>query len=107
MLHSGQFNNLFIDLFIYEIFSVYIYRGGNFTIPTGEVLPYIGTWTYQGCLPVSRITFSEKYGNEILSFFDITVGISDPNVFIPRQECLTEYEYAMRNVLFGKPSKKN
>lgn len=67
----------------------------------------MGTWTYQGCLPVSRATFSEKDGNEILSFFDVIIGISDPNVFIPRRECLTDKEYAMRNVLFGKPMKKN
>ena len=85
----------------------FIHRGGNFTLPTHETIPYISTWTYQGCLPVSRTTFSEKYGNEILSFYDLTVGISDPNVFIPRQECLTEQEYAMRHVLFGAPTKRN
>ncbi len=86
----------------------FIYRGGNFTIPTtNETIPYIGTWTYQGCLPVSRTTFSEKYGNELLSFYDLTAGISDPNVFIPRPECLTEKEYAMRQALFGTPIKKS
>jgi hypothetical protein len=76
------------------------------TIPTNESIAYMGTWTYRGCLPVSRLTFSEKYGNEILSFYDLTVGISDSNVFIPRQECLTEKEYANRKVLFGAPVKK-
>ena len=84
-----------------------IYRGGNFTTPTNETIPYMGTWTYKGCLPVSRLSFSEKYGNEVLSFYDITIGISDPNVFIPRRECLTEKEYAMRHALFGAPIKKN
>ena len=84
----------------------FIHRGGNFTLPNNETLAYIGTWTYRGCLPVSRLTFSEKYANEVLSFYDITVGISDPNVFIPRRECLTEKEYAMRSTLFGAPIKK-
>ncbi len=77
------------------------------TLPTNETLPYVGTWTYKGCIPVTRLTFSEKYGNEILSFFDVTFGIGDPNVFIPRRACLTEKEYAMRNILFGKPAIKN
>jgi len=96
-----------IFLFIYQVNISFLYRGGNYTLPTNETVPYIGTWTYQGCLPVSRVTVSEERGNEILSFFDVTVGISDPNVFIPRRECLTENEYALRNVLFGRPSKKN
>ncbi|CAF1981119.1 unnamed protein product [Rotaria magnacalcarata] len=81
--------------------------GGNFTLPNNETIPYIGTWTYRGCLPVSRTTYSEKYGNEVLSFYDLTVGISDPNVFIPRSECLTEKEYATRHTLFGTTNKKN
>ncbi|CAF2488201.1 unnamed protein product [Rotaria sp. Silwood2] len=81
--------------------------GGNFTLPSNETIAYVGTWTYRGCLPVSRTTYSEKYGNEMLSFYDLTVGISDPNVFIPRPECLKAEEYAMRNTLFGTPTKKH
>jgi len=102
-LQFGSYN----FLFVYQVKISFIYRGGNFTLPTNETISYIGTWTYEGCLPVSRATSSEKYGNEILSFFDIIVGIGDPNVFIPRQECLTEQEYAMRNILFGTAIKKN
>ncbi|CAF1222082.1 unnamed protein product [Adineta ricciae] len=82
--------------------------GGNFTIPSVNVtLSYISTWTYKGCLPVSRTVYSDTYGNDVLSIYDVTVGISDPNVFIPRRECLTAEEYAMRQALFGTPSKKN
>ncbi len=84
-----------------------MYRAGNLTLPTNQTIPYFGTWTYEGCLPVSRLTFSEKYGDEILTFFNIVVGISDPNVFIPRRECLTEKEYALRHVLYGTQSKNN
>lgn len=84
---------------------MFTFRGGNYTLPGNEIAPYILSWTYQGCLPVSRAVFSQKYGNEILSFFDITVGISDPNVFIPRRECLTATEWDNRYTLFAVPSK--
>ncbi|UJR37490.1 hypothetical protein I4U23_030193 [Adineta vaga] len=74
--------------------------GGNITIPFLNVtLPYIATWTYKACLPISRTVYSEKFGNEITSFYDITAGISDPNVFIPRRECLTAREYNIQGYL--------
>jgi hypothetical protein len=60
----------------------------------------------QACLPVSHISHSQQYGRSQTSFFDIVAGISDPNVFIPRRECLTDKEYAMRHILFGGPSKQ-
>ncbi|CAF3266783.1 unnamed protein product, partial [Rotaria sp. Silwood2] len=47
------------------------------------------------------------FGTSHLSFYDITVGISDPNVFIPRRECLSSEEWNMRQALFGAPTKKN
>ncbi|CAF1391969.1 unnamed protein product [Adineta steineri] len=80
--------------------------GGNFTTPTNDTIDYVSTWTYRGCLPVSRTTYSEKYGSSHLSWYDITVGISDPNVFIPRRECLTNFEWENRFTLFGTPNKK-
>lgn len=87
--------------------SLFICRGGNYTTPgTGDVGSYISAFTYQGCLPVSRTSFSQKSGTEVLSFFDITVGIRDPNVFIPRRECLSDYEWENRYTLFSVPSKK-
>jgi hypothetical protein len=67
----------------------------------------MSTWTYRGCLPVSRTTFSEKYGVSHLSFYDITAGIHDPNVFIPRRECVSDEEWAQRYTLFGTPTKKD
>jgi len=69
--------------------------GGNFTTPENHTVNYFGTWTYQGCLPVSSTSHNSKYGTSHASFFDITPGISDPNVFIPRRECLTAKEYEM------------
>jgi hypothetical protein len=72
-----------------------------------DTIRTFGSWTYQACLPVHRVTHSSRYGRSQTEFFDITAGIRDPNVFIPRRECLTEKEYAMRHVLFGTPAEKN
>ncbi|CAF1035751.1 unnamed protein product [Rotaria sordida] len=80
--------------------------GGNHTTPSNDTVRTFGTWTYHACLPVSVISHSSQYGRSQTSFFDIVAGISDPNVFIPRPECLTEKEYAMRHVLFGAQGKK-
>jgi len=80
--------------------------GGNHTTPTNDTVRTFGTWTYQACLPVHFVSHNSRYGRSQTSFFDIVAGISDPNVFIPRRECLSEKEYAMRHVLFGAPPKK-
>jgi hypothetical protein len=81
-------------------------RGGNHTTPSNDTVRTFGTWTYQACLPVNFIRHSTQYGRTQSSFFDIVAGISDPNVFIPRRECLTEKDYAMRHALFVAPPKK-
>ena len=60
----------------------------------------------QLCLPVSQSILSSQYGRTQVSFYDITAGISNPDVFIPRRECLTEQEYAMRDKLFRGTSKR-
>ncbi len=43
----------------------------------------------KACLPVSSFYFSvaDKL-NTHTQYFDITPGLADPNVFIPRRECL-------------------
>jgi len=80
-------------------------RGGNHTGPSNDTVRSFGSWTYQTCLPVRHISHSSQFGRTERAFFDITAGIHNPSVFIPRQECLTEEEYANRHVLFGeKPS---
>ena len=83
-----------------------MFRGGNFTTPSNDTIEYISQWTYNGCLPVHRTTFSQKYGTSHLSFFDVTIGLRDPNVFIPRRECLSAYEWEHRYEIFGKPTQK-
>ena len=65
-------------------------RAGNITQIPGNVFTYVSTWTYRECIPVTVTTYSEKSGREYVSFYDVTLGIRDPNVFIPRPECLTE-----------------
>ncbi|CAF3087755.1 unnamed protein product [Rotaria socialis] len=80
---------------------------GNTTIPINQTATYIGTWTYDGCLPISDITFEPHDRINYTFFYDITIGISDPNVFIPPRQCLTEKEYNMRHTLFGSLKSKN
>jgi hypothetical protein len=85
----------------------YIFRGGNFTTPANETGQFYSVWTYLGCVPVSRTSFLPRSGVSHLSFYDVTVGIRDPNVFIPRRECLSDEEWANRYTLFGTPTNKN
>lgn len=81
----------------------YIYRSGNFTTPNNDTVEYFSSYTYRHCLPVHRTLFSQKYGVSHISFYDVTLGIHDPNRFIPRQECLTAEEWENRYTLFGTP----
>lgn len=84
----------------------YVYRGGNFTTRQNETYEFVSQWTYNGCIPVSRTTFTPYNDTEHLSFFDVSLGISDPNVFIPRRQCLSDYEWEHRYEIFGKPTDK-
>ena len=65
----------------------------------------MSVWSYIACIPVSRTLFSQTDGISQISFYDISVGIRDPNVFIPRRECLSAEEWENRYTLFGTPSK--
>jgi hypothetical protein len=97
---------LFIICYSNKLISIFfINRASNHTGPANDTVRIFGTWIYQTCLPVRHISHSSQFGRTERSFFDITAGIHNPNVFIPRQECLTQEEYAIRDVLFGKPSK--
>jgi hypothetical protein len=77
------------------------FRGGNFTTPDNNTVSYFSTWTYQGCVPIAQTIFSQQYGVSHISFYDVIVGIRDPNVFIPRRECLSDEEWNKRYILFG------
>ncbi|XP_056022042.1 mammalian ependymin-related protein 1-like [Ostrea edulis] len=48
---------------------------------------FFGYVTNPDCIPVANGLFSEKYGFIMNSFFDITIGVSDVNAFIPPREC--------------------
>jgi len=93
-------------LLLHYLNIYFINRRTNFTGRANDTVRTFGTWSYLGCLPIRFIDHSSLYGRTEISLYDITVGIQDPSVFIPRRECLTEQEYAMRDALFGSTPKK-
>lgn len=63
--------------------------GDTFVDPKGNKVYYRGVWTYEACLPISIVHYSDKGDlNSHVAFFDLSPGIRDPNVFTPRPECL-------------------
>ncbi|MBN3281749.1 EPD protein, partial [Polyodon spathula] len=48
---------------------------------------YTLTFTEFGCLPIQQSYFSKETGPLFTSYFDMTTGIRDPNVFIPPPFC--------------------
>ncbi|CAH1261898.1 EPDR1 [Branchiostoma lanceolatum] len=48
---------------------------------------YFGVYTVVGCIPIQEEFYSRRTGLVTSTFFDVTAGISDPNVFIPPREC--------------------
>lgn len=64
----------------------------KFVNEKGDTINYRGVWTYSACLPINIVYTSDSLGlDRHISFFDIVPGISDPNVFTPRKECLTAH----------------
>ncbi|XP_043538537.1 mammalian ependymin-related protein 1-like [Chiloscyllium plagiosum] len=57
---------------------------------SGEIntVHYMATFTEVGCLPVSEVIYTKETGWVTEMFYDLTTGISDPNVFIPPPKCL-------------------
>ncbi|XP_064603339.1 mammalian ependymin-related protein 1-like [Liolophura sinensis] len=51
---------------------------------------YFGAWTVLDCVPVNDGYFSNQTGFISWNFFDVTLGISDPNVFVPPSECASQ-----------------
>jgi hypothetical protein len=55
----------------------------------GNKYHYMGVWTYEACLPIAITYFSNSSNLDAhYNFFDFVPGIRDPDVFIPRKECL-------------------
>lgn len=64
--------------------------GKEFTDEKGNKIDYMGAWTYEACLPIYSHYFSKADNiNTHTNFYDIVPGIDNPNVFIPRKECLS------------------
>ena len=64
--------------------------GDKFQDEKGNEIDYFGTWTYEACIPVSIQYYSQADKFDLhIDNFDVTPGIEDPNVFLPRPECLS------------------
>uniref|UniRef100_A0A3B3QE92 Ependymin-like n=1 Tax=Paramormyrops kingsleyae TaxID=1676925 RepID=A0A3B3QE92_9TELE len=48
---------------------------------------YLLTFTEFGCLPISSLNHVENVGLILTSFYDLVIGIEDPNEFIPPPFC--------------------
>jgi hypothetical protein len=64
--------------------------GNEFLDQKGNKIEYMGVWSLEGCLPISANYWSDTAKiSTHAHFFDITPGIDNPDVFIPRKECLS------------------
>jgi hypothetical protein len=74
-------------------------------IPINETARYIQTWTRHQCLPVANIVFEPSGSVNYIGYYDITLGINDPSVFIPPQQCLRRAEVPIRYFPFNQRTK--
>ena len=93
---------LFSRSFSPEIDCIFA-RTGNQTIPLNETAKYIGVWTYAECLPVSNISFEPNGSINYIRYYDVTLGIDDPNVFIPPQQCFLGKNHPGLHTIFDRP----
>lgn len=103
----GKFSSYSLDLLEFMRLSRIILclsiRTGNETFSDNRTVTYEQSWTYEGCLPVFTNSIDPKNGNSHSAYYDTTIGISDPGIFIPPKQCLTDEEYRLRHTLFGAP----
>ncbi|KAJ8366741.1 hypothetical protein AAFF_G00342730 [Aldrovandia affinis] len=59
---------------------------GDFPHSEGK---YFLTFTEFGCIPITSLTYSATAGYFLASYFDIVIGIEDPEEFIPPDFCDT------------------
>ncbi|XP_036380287.1 ependymin [Megalops cyprinoides] len=50
---------------------------------------YFMTFTEFGCLPITSLYYTDKTGWILTSFFDLVIGIEDPQEFFPPEFCAT------------------
>lgn len=60
---------------------------GNFTFGDLKGDAFYGLATYPGCVPVRSVIFGKTIGFLQTDFFDINIGIRDPNIWIPPSIC--------------------
>lgn len=63
-------------------------RASNYTTPSNDSVREFGSWTFLHCLPMNIVRYSAQYGRSQITFLNIIPNITNPNVFIPRKECL-------------------
>ncbi|KAK6182226.1 hypothetical protein SNE40_009954 [Patella caerulea] len=54
---------------------------------TFEGNQYFGVVTYPDCVPVESGFYSNRTGSVRTNFYDISLGVADPSVFVPPTEC--------------------
>ncbi|XP_029609445.1 ependymin [Salmo trutta] len=60
---------------------------GERATPTGGKDKWLSTFTEFGCIPVSTTYYTDKTGWVLTTFFNIVVGIDDPQQFFPPKFC--------------------
>ncbi|KAL0970410.1 hypothetical protein UPYG_G00241620 [Umbra pygmaea] len=60
---------------------------GEQVTPTGGKAKWMSTFTEFGCVPVSTTYYTDMTGWVLTTFFNIVVGIEDPQEFIPPNFC--------------------
>ncbi|KAG7497213.1 ependymin-like [Solea senegalensis] len=53
----------------------------------GEQAKYLSTFTEFGCIPVSNMLHTNTSGWQVTSFFNIVIGLADPQRLIPPHFC--------------------
>lgn len=49
---------------------------------------WLGQFTLEGCIPVREVIANGNINQSVTTtFYDVTLGIGNPNIFIPPPEC--------------------
>ncbi|KAG7484890.1 hypothetical protein MATL_G00055230 [Megalops atlanticus] len=93
LYHNHTFHDDLLMLFREEVISSGPGQGLLVNNWIGEVPEtegkYFTTFTEFGCLPITSLYYTEKTGWILTSFFDLVIGIEDPQEFFPPDFCDT------------------
>ena len=101
--------NLLVTIwFVYTFHHLYFFSGlifvraGNQTIPFNKTARYLGVWTYEECIPVSNISFEPNGSINYIRYYDLTLGINEPNVFVPPEQCFHAKKRPISHTIFDQ-----